>query len=433
MTIDIATIEHECNAVRRHVAAEFPSLTINFIVYNGADRSKSLRRKQDEIIEHPAGPLLISALRLEAQKTSGHTLPLMAQAPKIKFWRFAGKKFSIAACFIDADILQNVDDARIIAYASAWHVLNTLKTLDTGILKNPDYDQTILVWNNMLADAFGCFVMEMRGKKGFIRSFAKKLALASLSPAQELKPETQCFPIIMDAALLLYDDIKSAGFQKEKILTHAMTMTSEIAETFDQDVVLQWQSFCGPAQDMAWMGTPPDKILSAATYGSNDTYARSTAYLVAEAMEFEPAPLNDFNVFNVFADDDVNYRHHKKISDDVFENLMFKINPALPEEYFLNEIKKRNEKLLQGQIMGWCAPALMAAMHAYKYKNEKSHPESDSKARFDEILKTMNGDVLRKLFQIILNCRKSGIIITADTLMHKMEQEPALKCFATCL
>lgn len=433
MTLDIAATEHECNAVRRHVAEEFPNLTIHFIVYEGGDRAKSLRRKQDEIIEHPAGPFLISALRIEAQKTAGHSLPFMAQAREKTLLRFTGQKRMMAACFVDAGPIDTIDDARITAHASAWHVLNSLTALETGVLHIPNYDETTLVWNNMLADAFGCFVMEMRGKKGFIRSYAKKLGLASLSPVKGLAPERQCFPVIMDAALLLYDDVKSVGFEKEKILTQALEMTSEIAETFDQGVVPQWQSFCAPAQDMAWMGTPPDTILSAATYGSGETYARSTAYLVAEAMEIEPKPLTDFNIFNAFADDEINYRHHKKISDDVFENLMFKINPTMSEEYFLNEIKKRNEKLLHGQVIGWCAPALMAAMHAYKYKAEESSPESAAKTRFNEILETMDGDVLRKIFQIILNCRKADETITTDVLMHKMEQDEALKDFARCL
>ena len=42
MSLDLATLDHTCNVVRRQIEDEFKNLTALFIVHNSGERAKNL-------------------------------------------------------------------------------------------------------------------------------------------------------------------------------------------------------------------------------------------------------------------------------------------------------------------------------------------------------------------------------------------------------
>lgn len=411
MVLETAAIEHTCNTVRRQIQEEFPDLTLSFIVYAPGKLAKGVDHKRHEIEAHPAGPAILPLLKkAEADKTPF----VMAKAKEKKLIPLLAREKTLACIFLKEDgTFADTDQLRQHAYELAWHALHKIIDKDDTLTT----DQEGFAWHNMLADCFSALVMEMQGKKGAVRNLARRRCSLALEAKPGYDAEHYPYPAVMDAAQLIYDDMRKAGnLTKTKLFSQGLEMAREIGITFDRSTVLQWQSFARPAQEMAWLGIDKNRIIGAAVHSSEDPYARSTAYLVAEILSIEPTPVSDISLYNAFTDQEANERHHRKICEETLQNLLSKREPDSNGNIFRIEAIKQNQKLLQGQLIGWCAPALILAGEIFDRNITENAKLEEVKRAYTEACKKTNREVLRILGMIMANLRHEGKDVTAENL-----------------
>jgi hypothetical protein len=421
MALETSTIEHSCNVVRRQVQEEWPDLALNFIVYHEGKLAKALDQKREEIKAHPAGKILLPLLK---EVDPERSFFIAARAQEKKLLSFMARKKTLACVFFPADAeYADTEQVRQQAYAMAWHMLNAPAADNTAA--RPAYkNETERAWHNMLADAFSALVIEMQGKKGFIRTLARRRSTLALEAHARHAPEDYPYPVVMDAAQLVYDDMRRiGGLMKGKILSQALEVVREIGMTFDQNTVLQWWAFSRPAQEMAWLGIDKHKILNAAIHTSEDPYARSTAYMVAEMLSIDPAPVSDISLYNAFTDQEANERHHRKLCDHVFQKLISKVTPLDNGTLFRLEADKQNRKLLEGQLVGWCAPGLIAAAAMFDKPLSAAAKMEETKRVYAEACRKTNSEILQKLGHILVTLRRAGEILTLERIAEAVRQD----------
>jgi hypothetical protein len=411
MALETAAIEHTCNTVRRQIQEEFPDLTLSFIVYGPGKLTKAIDHKRQELESHPVGPAIIPLLK----KANPDKTPfVMTSAKEKKLLSFLTREKTLACIFLkDNGSHMDADQMRRHAFELAWHALHKIIDKDNTLTA----DEQGFAWHNMLADCFSAIVLEMQGKKGSIRTLARRRGSSALEAQPDYNAEHYPFPVVMDAAQLVYDDMRKSGnLSKAKLFTRALEMTREIGITFDRSMVLQWQAFAKPAQEMAWLGIDKTKILGAAVHTSEDPYARSTAYLMAEILNIEPAPVTDISLYNAFTDQEANERHHRKICEDILQNLLSKRETGSNGTIFRTEAIKQNQKLLEGQLIGWCAPALILAADIFDKNISENAKVEEAKRIFTEASKKTNSEVLRILGMILTSLRRESGNITIEHL-----------------
>ncbi len=443
MALETSSVEHACNVIRRQIQEEFPDLTLHFIVYQQDKMARSLDMKRREIAEHPAGAALLPLAERAVKLETAPQQPFlgMATAREKKLIRWLAHPKTLGCFLVNGEGFENEDEARRYAYSLVWQGLNLYReagTIEkpgkTAVVIPPPQDGLTGAWHNMLADAFSALMMEMQGKKGFIRALARKCCARVLTAQSGYAPENFPYPVVMDATLIIHEELRRNGIAKTQIYGTAIDMTREIGSTFDTSSVLQWWAFCKPAQDMAWLGTEKNKILGAALHTSEDPYARATAYLVAEVLNIEPGSFSDITLYNPFTDPEVNERHHRKISDDLFENLLAKAAQTGNSGILRDEARIRNRTLPEGRLIGWCSPALLAAADAFDDKNLTISERVDAaRVGFRREAPAVNAEILRRFGQIIIAERQEGRNPGAAALADMAAADEVLEPFAHSL
>lgn len=440
MALEPAAVEHVCNVIRRQIQEEFPDLTLHFIVYEQDKMARTLDMKRRKIADHPAAEALLPLAEraLKAQTAPQQPFLGMATAREKKFIRWLARPKTLGCFLVCGDRFENEDEVRHYAYSLVWQALSLYT--ETGVAEKPGEvfvvvpppcDDLTGAWRNMLADVFASLMMEMQGKKGFIRALARKCCSRVLTAEAGYSPENFPYPVVMDATLIIFDDLRREGLAKAKLHGTVLDMAREIGSTFDTSTVLQWWAFCKPAQEMAWLGTDKNKILGAALHTSEDPYARATAYLVAEVLNIEPGSFSDITLYNPFTDPEVNQRHHRKICDDLFENLLSKATSSGNGGVFYEEAAARNRKLLAGQLIGWCTPALLAAGGAFNNHSVAAAERPDAaRAAFRKASVDVNTEILRRFGQIIIAERQAGRALECPALADMAASDELLAPFA---
>ena len=425
MPLDTAIIERACNTIRRQVLDEYPDLTVQFIVYGGGGLARAIEAKRGELMDHPAGALFFPFLKKMTQ--SGKTpygVCGIAWQSRAAFWRFFSRRSTLVCCLVCAD---DYDDANGLQYALYARVrqalalyLDPARAKDTrpqGFIEYKAAPQEA-AWNDMLAEAFAALVLESQGQKASVRGLARRRCTAALEASLPGVVDRHPFPMLVDATMVVLGEMRTAGFDKAKPFAQAYAMSEEIGMTFDQETVLQWWAFTQPAQKMAWLGLDKNRILSAAVNTSEDPYARSTAYLVAETLGLEPAATLAGSFYNFFCDPEANERHHTKLCNDILETVRAKMDAAdaNAQAVLSAEITRNNTKLLSGEMIGWCAPALLTLT--------KNTP--DPRKAFYTVADQINNQVLRALAEIIIALKQHGQPVTLETIGTAAREEPTL-------
>lgn len=416
MNTDISALEHNFNAIRRQLQEHFPGLTLCFILSEDTDYTAAIARRRAEIEAHPAGRQMMKALK---ETKLAETPCLIAKARAKGILPFLGKEKTLACimCVTD-ESYTDPERLRQRGFAMAWHVLNAMSNptaesnLHAGGVIIPTYtDEASFAWHNMMADAFSALSLEMLGKRGSIRALEKRRNLQALTTRQHYHAEYYPFPVIADATNLVYSHERAdEGFGKTNIFERALQMTHEIGLTFDQNVVLEWFAFAKPAQEMAWLNIDTRKILGAAAHTSEDAYARSVAYMVAESLGVEPAPLHGLGVYNTFTEIESNERLYRKISEEAFEEFLSRASAKNNADGFRHTAARQNKELLEGKFMEWCAPALIAAADTFEKSTDGGEQRADAvRATFRATTRNITADILRKLARAVTLVRREEI------------------------
>jgi hypothetical protein len=426
MPLDTAATERACNIVRRQVLDEYPDLTIQFIIYAGEGLARAIETKRGELMDHPAGEQFFPALKKMTQTGAGTRtfIGLSWDTPK-SLLRFFTRRKALGCCVINADHYDDQDTLQQHLYALVWHALSLYQspaykknTSPSGFIK-PRAEALNAAWDDMIADAFSALVLETQGKKGSVRSLARRRCNASLEAKPNGNPDHHPFPMLVDATIVVLNEMRSAGFEKSEMFAQAYAMSAEIGITFDTETVEQWWAFTQPAQKMAWLGIDKNRILGAAVNTSEDPYARSTAYLVAETLSLDPAPVSGGGFYNFFCDPEASERNHSKLCNDILEVILSKMNGRDDQALLRSEAIRNNKKLLSGEMIGWCAPALLSLADALA-------KGSDAKKAFYASTDTINTNTLRHLAEIVIHLRRAGEPVTITNIANAAHENPEL-------
>lgn len=437
MSLDNKAADHACQVVRRQVQEEFPDLTLLFIVHQPGQRPKALDTKRGEIYNHPAGEAFWDALKKDAASSSREDkFSGIAIGKEKKLFGLKTQEKMLACCFVNAANLENPDDARRQALFLAWHALYMINNLkkkksksEPMVVNLPKQDPAVVSWKNMLADAFSALMLEMEGRRDSVGKLARQRSLMALTPKAGAVPEKYPFPLVLDATRLVYQDLAQNNPPgKTASIDKALQMTREIAETFDRTAVDQWWAFTKIAQEMAWSNADHNTILGAAAYSSDDAYARATAYLVAEGLNIQTLKPLTGTQYNPFAEIDVNERHHIKVCEEVFQTAVAQAAMNGDSWSFIQSAQLQNQKLLNGDPIGWCAYPLLLAEDTYK----NSGSSEEAKKTFDTGMGYASWKHVDTIATLITKMRRKGTNLTPEMLAEKLEQDEELQFLAGC-
>ncbi len=375
MKLDLAGLDHYANVIRRQVEEEFRDLTLMFILHRSGGRGRAIREALAALPKNEFDLGLQEALRRYASGNTSETAGVFMKR-KLEVLGLVKKIKARGVIFINVDepVFKESSEGLHYLYHLAWHVLmthekhnttETLSRLDRSVFFETSRDRLEMSKCNMMADIFGAVIMQYQGHKNFIQTLAFSRSRATLSPLVGYKAELLPYPMVVEACVIVFEDLQHTAMRQMKLLRQAMQLAEEVSFTYDDNSIRQWWAFSTPAQEMAWMGEPQEKILGAAIYTSEDAYVRATAYLVSEFMNMEPADIRELANYNPFTNAEVSERMHGRICEDVFHRMVGRIMQEGDLHMVGEETAAMDKKLLSGNPVGWCSPMVKRAAEAF--------------------------------------------------------------------
>ena len=172
---------------------------------------------------------------------------------------------------------------------------------------------------------------------------------------------------------------------------------------------------------MAWSGQSSNDILSAAIYSSDSPYIRSSAHICSESLNTTPVPLKNTDIYNPFADEESIERIHLRTCRMIFLQTLEKVDKKDQPELFFEKAREQTRKLLAGNPLGWCAPALVETENAYRLFKETPNAEEEMiNDAFHGACARIKWRDLQTLNRKITNLRRQGNEITAEDILSIM-------------
>jgi hypothetical protein len=443
MSLEIDKIQHIGNTLRRQIQDEFPELALYFIFYDSETVQKALESKKEEILDNASGAVFyekIKTLLKDTTEIPEYTGLIQSQNQSI-FKFFANNPF-IGCLFIDITAHETPEDLRLHCTALTWRAVNDYMTAISAkgpktiarakqVHATPVSEKDMELYQNMLADAFAAIVMELQGQNGTIQKLARRRAMTALTPQSHFQPENYPFILCYEALQIIIDEYAAAAKAQQKPFHTALQLTGEIALTYEAKSMRQWSEFCSSAQEMAWMGADKNKILAAAIYSSEDPYLRATAHIVADALNIEPVYQNTIDIFNAFAEPEINQRAHSKLCESIFDDAASKAFKASDSWPFIKEAHLQNRDFINGKSMGWCAYGLIRAADVFEAARFKTRDAlEESRIVFQKSCQETPWQAIHDLNRIIIDLKKKSQPITPATITEIAAKDSAFFAFA---
>ena len=426
MALQLDAATQLCREITRQVRENYKTLTVHFIIHHDGQRNEALGVTAQEIIHHPAAD---TAMRIMQQPRLNEESSLLgtAVARSNLFMGLAWRDHLLALCTINIDHADNLKDIRRQAWHLTWHAIDSYQ-----YHSNPDSHRSGPYGNvvvrrrgavemaraNMQADSFSAIICALQSDRDAIHDIGRLRALNTLGTRSAHMPEFYPYAIAMEAAEFAFSEIGKKQPSKRMVIPAALKLAHEIDRSIDPESLMNWFSFCEPAQDMAWRGFSKEDILSAAINTSPDTFVRSTGHLIKEITALAPTPfLNISAIYSPFADDAINEKLHDKLIEQIFEDVIAKGISLHSPDPFIKLANKQNEELSEGRMMGWCAGALQAAARALERSTEGDRQtEQLIRKEFKESRNNTDWDTLNNLGTRIVKHQRDGEIITLSRL-----------------
>lgn len=429
-------LEHTLKVACRQVNQEFPDLTLFFIVKAPGTHHSSTEEIEYDFVDHPASALFLEYLKRNPPSETGFIgiakARLKSLSPIKKKERFLAVFFVNSLDFLTyrgrifPDTPERYD--RMVGYSLAWEAINLYQNYkkknnnsfeNKGDILLPSRTPIEQLRTGLLSESFAAMLMEQQGEQGTPQQLMKKRSEMSLSAIQGYIPENHPFPIAFDSVRLILSDLYDAQATNAAPIKHTLSMVEEIDETYDDITLKQWVQFCYAAQEMAWMGRIQNDILSASTYHSDDAHIRTTAYIIAEALNTDVAPLKNSEMYNPFADPDKYERLHVKRAGETFARLIELATQDHKPEHLLEEAIRQNKALFKSNIIGWCAPALVKTCHAYSKEDIRPELLHDI---FEGAFSSVKWKDICRLNRFIMQKKRSGILLTPRLVIDEFIQ-----------
>ncbi len=433
------SLEHTLNVIRRQVADEYPELTLHFITSAPKTPPEATKDTPSNdnlyaLPDHPAKEAMLNHLKKHPPTKTTFAGAALTKKTNIPFWR--NKDKFLAVCYINIQDMAEQNEhlfptapekhQRLIGYSLAWKAIDLyLKykqgqtdsyNLNNEDLLTPIHTLANRLRANLISECFAAMLMEQQGDTGTIPKLMKKRSHLCLNKIEKTTPELHPFPISYDATRLVFNDLQNKDPDKTQLLAHTLFMADEIDGTCDDIILKQWREFCYATQEMAWMDRSRNEILSAATYSSDDPHMRTTAYIIAEALNTDVTPLNNPQYHNPFADQEKYERLHKKTALTMFEQLIITATQEGRPELLMQQALQQNTRLLAGDIIGWCAPALIKTCNAYSKEDIRIELLQEL---FANILHDTKWSDICKLNRFIMLKKRQSIPITSDVITNE--------------
>jgi|GEM_PF-5630766 len=367
-------IEHLCNIARRQVADEFKDLNLVFIVHPAGKRNEVLQRSHEQLSAKPYGKAAFEILQRHAANNDSKFAGFLKCDPKGALSYFQKPSY-VCLFFINSDQDPDADMARIRIYNLLWQALDIarqtisrrgqLSTQNTqiqdndGVLLHPQ-DKMNQARQNMMADIFTAALMELQGHEGEIKRLGAQRAQESVSCLRGNHPQQSPYPIALEATDIVFQDLKTMG--RDKPLSLALNMAREVAETLGDDSIKQWWEFASRAQNMAWMGSSAQDVISTSIYTSEDTYVKAAAYIVSEILALEPEMITNLTSYNPFTESEVNAHLHAKRCEQDAKKLAEQCALHEKQDAYEHALRAQCDDLIAGQPLGWAPMACADTM-----------------------------------------------------------------------
>lgn len=427
MSLKIDTLMHSCEQISEEFADLYKDLRIKFVVHHAGQLSDALVVVAQEVEDHPAAANAYQIMKKRYMKEESGYMGT-AVAEEHFFFGLASKHSLLSLCNLNINEFKNIRDARQHAYHLAWHSIDSYNYYNSH---DSDYSgrNTIITRKrnaleiasaNLQADIFSCVILYLNGEIDAIKYVGKRRGAESLTAKSKHTPEFFPYVIAMDAAdAALKKFEKKSHMNKRQIITAAIKISREIGQVFDASSISKWIGFSKPAQEMAWRGHSRAEILCAAINTSQDTFVRSTAFLVSEITDTNPAPLADISdVYSPFADSDYNQELHNKTINKIYEDIITQ-GLARKDVSVLSELaNKQNSGLTEGRVTGWCANALQAAVTAYEKAilSGSNEPDLAALREFEQQKLRTNWGSLEELGHKVIKENRKGGMVTMKSL-----------------
>lgn len=428
-------LQHLSNSLADELKAQFPSLTIAFVISNPAGYKKAFEFKSYEIAKHPAGKNLLDAIE-GITPNSQDLVSFIGIATPAAFKNPLKKNKTIACVYINSDLYHDEKETKTALYSRVFTLLKTHTRLTDKAKKTKEITcitaKTLDIspeFQNMLGDVFTAIYHELIGRTGAIHSLAKKRCQELFEPRIKHYPENNPFPLVLDVTKIVYEEMHTAIKSKNPSFENALKITEEIELTCDENLINQWHEFTAPTLEMVWNKATPKEILGAAAFSSESVFNRSTAYLISEILNIEPSSAYGSLEYNMFRDYETLERLHFKVCDDKFLKLLHGGN-EFKHSKLLTAANKQTVELLEGKPIGWSAPALIEAYsEAHKHSDKMVRADVASQTFYKE-LKNLNWIGLNSLVKNLNHMKREGKTPDLRAIMEFLRQNEETRSVA---
>lgn len=428
MDLNLTTISHNFSSVKRQIQDEYKNISLYFILHRRGQRSEILKKQEAQILDLPNGREIYKLFELQSKENKTQFLGLIRQ-PKT-FLKFIAKDEFTAVGYINLDHFENEDYVLQHFYNFAWHAITTyrqfqedptqLKIQDTIIFANKNTE--ILAKHNMLADAFGAIAIELSGKENFIKKLAKNRAISLLKPIFHFDSDLFPYPIIYESCYDIYDDLKSKSDSGTGFIKKLRSMIAELETSYGEAFIKDWLNFAQPAQDMSWMNYKEEEILGSAIHINKDQFVADNARFIGDLLNIEASAAKNFTCYNPFGNTSENESEHYKTCEKNFFKISRHVYTSRNYLDFYKEAYRQCEAFTNGNSLGFCVTAMIAAGQAYKNAPESEHPLQNACSVFYEDIDVINWDSIEKASSFILSMTKNGKIIHPEQIGLALEK-----------
>ncbi|HOO50718.1 MAG TPA: hypothetical protein PLK94_05440, partial [Alphaproteobacteria bacterium] len=439
MDITLEKTQKFCERYSEDLRAIFPNTDLRFILHYRGQKGEQINKLLPQIQNHPAYDEACSLLKFRGP---GHdNSAFLGMVIGFRKSMLGLKKSPECMAFISINMNQhkNEEELYFAIHSLTAHFLETVDFYtrkhagaQSSQILQPKRNNIATCRMNLKADVYSVLQMSNQGYESAPQKLAQRRAMEALTP-QTTHPEEFPYPISLDVTDFALK--KFIGAKKRSAINTAYTLARHVATSFDAENIETWIGLVNPAQTMAWSGYRPSQILAAAINSSSNPFLKSTAHMLSEILDIEPAPLETLQGgYNPYALPEVNHIEHERSIEETFEMVLIHAMEADSHLPLIHVANNQNEGLLKGRFSGWCAHALQSAATAYTNASMRGMP-SEQAARLEfESAKLQTG--WRELNAIgghITDMQKNGEVVTLSGVASWCEHNPQFKTIVESL
>lgn len=447
MALNREKTEHICERARRALHHTEREMKPVFILYQTGDFKRAVEDLAPKLGRTQGGKKLHAFLKSLEEPVGPCFAGVLHYNPP-RLLPFLSTEQILAPILVNMDELDDVAEAQHRVYDQIWHALNVLEEfrsarkapetadyIQENLILRPKYYKFKETRSNLVADIFGAFMTEFEQNAGFIPKLAILRAKTVTQKIPGYMAEKYPYSLVAEACQLVFDDLKPVFQDAGQLLPVAFKMAGEVANTYGDEIIQQWRDFCLPAQEMVWLDYKTEAVLGNAVFTAEDPYVRTGAYLVCELLGHTAMPAAERNLYNPYAGSDKNRSVHFRACEEAFHRVLSRAASMNDPSAFIEEVKRQNKMLAQGNPVGWCAHAIIQASSVFEQCLQTELTIEDVSDTFQKSLQRIDWDDILKVSRTIITMHRErktfGLNEIASTLTHLEGVEEIIKTLRT--